>query len=64
MEFNIIINNLENIHEEMDYVIDKISKERYDLSTKERENIFLKHIELATSFGFFENVLKKVIFQK
>ena len=61
MDFDNIIRNLDALRQELDKISEKVSREKYYLSSRDREDIFIKHIELATCFGLLENALNSAI---
>jgi hypothetical protein len=55
-----IMGNLDRLHQELIYIRDRISRERFSLSDRDKEEIYHKHVELATCFGLLEDTIRKV----
>ena len=61
MNFKYIIISLHSLHRKLEIVEDKVRRERFDLSLRDKDEIFIKHVELATNIGLLENTLSQAV---
>ena len=57
---NNILKDLEDVYQDILYIRSEIENTRFEILPKDKEKIFEKHLELATSFGILETTLNKI----